>query len=396
MDPAVTEAPSLADQMDSFKESLSAQPAEAPETPPAKEASPETPAATPPVVAAKTTDELDLSGAVEEKKPEAKLPEEDKTTFEHYNKTLGAKNAKEVRLELFKTRKELDKLQAELTTAKATPVKTEAEQVEKAALQKKIEEIQKERDQYSKQLAKADISNSPEFQEKYLNPWRDAQQQALDDISQYKKTTDKGEEVPITWADIKPILQLPLKDAAAHAKLLLGDDYLIALNHRNTILGKQSEYQKALERHEVEAQNMVVERSKQEAAMKQLFDSETNRLKTEYPELYNPDEKNPRESDQVKKGKQLASAALFGMQGLGHEARIKAAAIVSERAAMFPALAIRLSEVRSENARLTKELEALKNGLPGGGSGSSNSSRVADDSTEAQLERFKATLQPRM
>lgn len=386
------EPPSIAESLEAFMEKAPLE-SPAPESIPAPE-SKETPATpppeAPPVELSGDSGELDLTGAVEPKSAtEAKPDADEEAKFEEYNRSLGSKVAKEVRRELFKTRNQLEQLKAQLEEAKkASKPEDAALKTEAEALRKKLADVETAREGLAKQLAKVDIQNSPEFKEKYYEPWRQAQQQAVDELSQFTKTNDKGEEVPLSYADLKPLLQLPFKEALAKAKELMGDDYQIAMGHWRTIVGKQNEYAKALETHEAEAQNIVVQRSKEQESMKQLFAAEQTRLKTEFPELYTTDEKNPREHEQAQRGAKLAQAALFGMEGLDPQARVKAAAIVAERAAHFPVLAIRAAGYKAEIERLNKEIENLKNGLPGGGSGSSNGQTNLEESIGESMDKF--------
>jgi len=390
-DTEIAEAPSIGDSISSFMENKP-ETAEPPETPPSPDPEPAKSPEEP------KSDELDLSGAVEAKKPETK-PETDDAEFEQYNRSLGAKPAKLVRQELFKTRKEFDRLKSEFETLKSQPRSDEnraaldAAKAELETYRKKMADVEATRDKLSKQLAKVDVANSPDFKERYEKPWQQAQEVAVNELSGFTKQNDEGEEVAIGWDDFDPILKLPIKDAVEKAKAILGDNWEIAITHRRNILNAKKEYREALERHEAESQNLAVERSKHEAAMTQLFESETKRLQSEYPDIYTPDSNNPREKEQFEKGSKIAQAAIFGLTGLTPEARIKSAAIAFGRAANFPILAIRNNDLKNENARLTKEIETLKNGLPGGGSGSSNGdSGSTEESLEASMESFRSGI----
>jgi len=374
--PAETPAapsPDIAASLDSFLGTPA--PAAPVSATPAPEVTP-TPASTPEAKATPTptpepnAGDLDLSGAIETESA-AKLEKahgkpSDKPAEPEAKTETESVGIKQLRDQYSKTKKELDELRAK-AKAEIDPAEIATIKQEREALQTKLKQIETERDEYAKNLAKADFSKSPEFKEKYLKPWQDAQQEALDELSQFQKTGSDGKAANVTWEDIKPLLTLPAPEAAAKAREIFGDDATLAMDHRRRILEKGKQWKTALDQHEAESQNLAVERTKMETQLRQTFDSEQNRLATDIPELYLADEKNPREVEQYKKSADISHAALFGLPGMNPETRFKAAAIVHKRAAMFPVIAIRLKGAESRIAQLEGELLKARGGGPGGG-----------------------------
>src|SRR6187402_3063188 len=116
-------APSTADSISAFMENRPAPPPESPETTPATEAPAETATKTPEVTPAPEgkSDDLDLSGAVDAPKPQAKVPELSEQELQKKEKALLEGPAKPLRQAYEKNKEELKRLQSELVTLRAQP-----------------------------------------------------------------------------------------------------------------------------------------------------------------------------------------------------------------------------------------------------------------------------------
>lgn len=393
VDNKVASAAGIADSMDSFMGKAPSPAQSPPETTPAQSpAQAQTPAsAKPPETTSKDLGsekresklskemEMDLSGAIdlasgkkpEEKKPDdAPVPEE----MDEDDKRFQARDdVKDLRNAYYKTKATLKSLTKEMEALKAKPAtaanKEELEALtrDRDALKERVTKIETEKETLAKNLAKLDYTKSPEFDSEYLKPWREAQGEALEELSQFKRENEKGEEVAITWDDLAPVFNLPTPKALEKLKELFPDDTVrqVALLHRNKIISLRGKWVQAAEQAEALSKNAEVDREKALEQTQQIYGSERKRLQAQYGDAYttsgDEETKIHMESDEI------AKLAIWGKQGIKPETRVRAAAITASRAAMMPVFAHRLNAANAKIAKLEADLASARGGGPGGG-----------------------------
>lgn len=383
----------IGDSMDAFVAAKNGAPA--PVAAPV-EAAPPKPAERPPEapIRAQTEKEIDLSGAIEEASaPKPKAAEEPKPTELEKSFETGPKALRE---EYARVKTEAKTLRAELEAERAKPksqqdpveIKTLRDQI--AAFDETRKKLESERDEHAKALAKVSFRDSPEFKEKYVDPWQKAQNAALEELGQFTKENEDGKQVPVEWSDIKPLLSMSIPDATAKAKELFGDYYMQAMEHRRVIQRHQKEYFTALDNSEALRKESEANQSVKLASAQRTFDSEVARLATEYPDLYATAKDNPRETEQFEKGMALADSILLGKGHYNEATAPKAVALVRQRAAMMPVLAIRVRGLMSENEALKAEVAKLKGGAPGGGVAGALPQEASTDELGDSMDRFRA------
>ena len=350
------------------------------------QAQPKEPDAAP--VAAKTEEPssgLDLSGAIGDIAPKDDVAKPTEPVTEPGPKAL--------REEYRKLKQELE---TERSKKRADPAEVESLKQQMAAIKQQHEAIQKERDEFSKTLAKSDFKNSPEFKEKFHKPLMKLVDDAVTELSEFNRIDESGKEVPVSFDDIRPLLAMKTPQALAKAKELFGDYANRAMDHRQRILAQERANREAIDNHEQIRQQETAQQAQvktmEEERLRSTFDSEVKRLETEFPEIHTAEKDNPRESEQLVRGRELADVAIFGREGIDQPTRIKAAAIARERAAMFPVMAIRNKALVSKITELEGQLSKLRGGGPGGGVGSGQATSQKPTGIAASLEEFRAGL----
>lgn len=170
---------------------------------------------------------------------------------------------------------------------------------------------------------------------------------------------------------------------------------MMAMEHRRVIQRHEKEARTALEQHETLRKQADLDHSETLASAQRSYESEVSRLSTEYPDIYVPASDNPRETEQFTKGSQLADAVLLGTTKWNKDNGPKAVAIVRQRAAMFPVVAVRLKGALNEVAQLKAELETLKNGGPGGGVSGVTATTGSADELGDSMDQFRAAHKSR-
>lgn len=331
---------------------------------------------------AKTEDKAD------EKAKTPAAPEADDKIFEGGPKALREAYHK-VKGEIGTLKKELEDLRGKANTDQ-TPAEMTALKQEALTIKERLKAVETERDNYSKELSKIDVTRSPEFKQSFITPWEEAQDAAIKQLGEFTKTDEKGNNVPIEWDDIRPLLSMKTPEASARARELFGEDYQVAMGHRTNLLAHRERYAKAVQDHEAQSQNIQAERIKAKEAMDNAFKSESERLVKDLPDLYKHDDKT--ENDVHSEAEAIAHLALFGKEGTRPQTRIKAAAIAFKRAAMMPVFSTRLKAATTRIAELESQLAAARGNGPGGGHPSQPTEVTTDDigsSMDAHIKSYR-------
>jgi hypothetical protein len=345
--------------------------------------------------------DMDLSGAIDEDS-EAKIetPAPVVAESEEFNENTKA-GRKAFREAYARNKGELDALRRDLEAERAksksqqSPEEIASLKAQIAAVQDARKKIEAERDAHAKELERVNFLESPTFKQKFTEPWKEAQKAVVEELSDFTKQAPDGTSVPIEWSDIEPILRMKTPDAIARSKELIGDSWDLIMSHRRKITDLEKNARTAMAQHETLKQQYELEQADTLASAQRAYESEVSRLSKDYPDIYTPATDNPREAEQFTKGSQLADAVLLGKTQFNKESGPKAVAIVRQRAAMFPVVAIRLKGALNEVAQLKAELETFKNSGPGGGVSGVVGKTESTDELGDSLDQFKATHKSR-
>lgn len=248
-----------------------------------------------------------------------------------------------------------------------------------------------------------DYRENPEFREKYIDPYNNAYRRALGTIEELQVTDADGNTRMGRKEDLLPILQLPFGQALKMAQEMFGDEagrYVMTAHYHEV-------------RKLADAQLDAIENAKKTG-------SETVRKQTEYQQRmiaenlelfkrFNDEDEasydflKPKEGDEewnsaLKKSSKFIDDAFSGnpndpkLSTEDREAIVRRRVAARNRARAFSMLRLDNKRVRSELAKLQKQLDGYQNVQPGGGDGAPGGGNGqlealgAMDQSEAALE----------
>lgn len=225
--------------------------------------------------------------------------------------------------------------------------------------QEKLAAIEKENQQLREVVRFADYKKSPEFVEKYENPYNEAWTKAVSEVTQLSMALEDGTSRKATANDLLALANAPLDQLDDLAAQWFPKSAPRVIRHVEKIRDLADAQDKALK----EAQKGAGEfQNKQSEAVKKANESFANaytsastELTTKYPKWFAPDEADPKGNEILKKGFEYADS-LFSPNGtqLTPEQRAGRLAVIRAKAANHDRLVAR---VKANNARIA-ELEA--------------------------------------
>lgn len=262
------------------------------------------------------------------------------------------------------TKEERDtyKKQAEELDARLKAAPQVDEQKIRAEYSKKENEFQQKIRDYEEKLGFYDYQQTQEYKSKYVQPWEEAQDRALEDLKGVV-VLDGDVERSADIKDIGALLGMTTVQANRRAKELFGDAAPIFMQHRQEMLKIHNAATKAQEEwkkkgSEFQTQQQETERQHRERVLG-LYSEETERYRKTAPEIFGEEPGDDEGNQLLRKFEPLVNLALKGEglpDGLSKEQRseriVKAQANVAMRAMAF-------GRERLRNVRLTQKLEEL-------------------------------------
>jgi hypothetical protein len=269
---------------------------------------------------------------------------------------------------------ELEKSLAEAKTS-ALPEK------EKTEFLGRIEQLQKKLAEYEDEMRFVNYEKSPEFTQKYDEPYQKAWQAAMAEMSELQVADPAtGGTRPVAAQDLLNLVNLPLQEARKVANELYGDFADDVMAHRKEIKNLFAARASALE----DAKKTGAARDKERAQMAQAHQAQATDLikKTwekanaaavtdpENGKYFTPVEGDQEGNQRLAKGFELVDRALAEnpfdpkLTPEQRAAVVQRHAAVRNRAAAFGRLKAHLTKAESRIAELTKELEQFKASTP--------------------------------
>jgi len=274
---------------------------------------------------------------------------------------------------------EIARLQSELKAAKDAP----REDPEKASLAEKFTASEKRRQELENEVRFVNFKKSEEYTTKYAEPYQEAWNKAVSDITQLKvrlqngtkEDPNTGETVPnyvsrvATPGDLLSLANLPLNEMDEKVEEAFGKSAPRVIRHieklRELADAQTAAEQKAL-KESGEKQQQTLEQRKQ---VKKVWDDE-NKLWTEkYPRFFKPEDGDEEGNTLLAKGYELADLAFSGNGKTTPENMAKVHAEVRNKVAGFGRLALRLKRARLEIKELKSSLAEYENSEPPSGEG---------------------------
>lgn len=197
-----------------------------------------------------------------EKPPESKAPEDVKPPDKPPEKPAPDAKPKKptdfLREESLKHKARAEQLEAELTKLKTAKP---AEDPEKKSLTEKLTALEKKTKEYEDELRFTNYERSPEFKEKYVEPYNKAWAKAMRDLEHTRVPLADGSGFRKATKDDLMLIanNESVQDAAELAEQLFGKAANVMMHHRDNILSTWESQQTAL----TEGRKMAEQREKE-------------------------------------------------------------------------------------------------------------------------------------
>lgn len=288
-----------------------------------------------------------------ESEPEPEKPGKDlRSQLKHFSA-----QAKTLAKEKEALTKRLSELESQVKDAPSG--KAMAEQLTKR--EERIAELEK-------QLAFVDYTQSPDFLAKYQKPYESRLGEAVKELN----TITKEDGSKLSQGEIESLLLSTERDAYRQIdETMSGPDARLATRLVSEVYATAREKERAITSAKAEAQDKTKQQQTQHTQFVEQYKAKRQEvqdaIKTKYPDLYVPDDKDAERKGLFEAGYKLVDAAFNGMDKLSIDQRARVEAEVYHRAGAFPAL--RLRALRAEKAleSVKKELSKFRGSAPGRG-----------------------------
>lgn len=340
-------------------------PAAAPSAPATKP--PETPTAAKPAEPAPAASKPAETPAPSSPAPETpKLPtDEDLEALRH---TAGFHVAKDLRRELYRTRKLADEREARVKALEASAGKPPDESKLKAA-EERLAAHEKRIAEYETELRHANYTRSQEYREKFETPYKEEYAEAVELMGQLEVELPDGATRAATEKDLQDILAMSEGAAARESKKFGAADSLVM--RRYEALRKISrDAQRAVERYKKEGGEREAARAAEAQRNREVIDrawqDAQKDVVTRHPEWFGTRENDNDWNDRLEKG--FAEVDRANNPDLPVQERIARQAAVRARAAAFGPLLRERDALKTRVAELEADLAEYERSEPGAGS----------------------------
>lgn len=283
-------------------------------------------------------------------------------------------------------REENARLKAERDTFKAEAEKLKAapsNDPEKLELKTKFESTQKQVEEYENKLRLLAYEQSKEYGEKYLKPFQDAvalgrnKIKALDVILGTDEATGEVKTRPATEEDFdRVMLQPDDRIARQEAKKLFGEDYMVAIHHREKVMEMNTARRNAMEDYKIKGAELekqardlqsTQQKQMQETQMK-LRENHFESFKERYPEAITVDAED-KDAENILSQDRGATDILFKENNLPREKLLQLHGEMRNRAAHFGLLNHKFKVLQKQFAEAQEKLKQFEASDPGEGTG---------------------------
>lgn len=243
-------------------------------------------------------------------------------------------------------------------------LKAEVEKLSKEGPKEIVESLQRlqtERDELAKKLAFHDYANSPEYEAKYVAPFKQTAASAYDIV---KKLRHQIEERTGTEADVNELYYTFVRDPASaieKAQESFGAASGLIMAKIETMVETNNKGQEAIQEWTKDSasrralQQAEVEKRRTETV--EIWKDQIERETATRPDIYNPGDDDPKIKDLYSRAQKFADAAFIPDASMTHEQMVRHQAKVRSMAAVLPVI---LAKNRALEDKLAKAEEALK------------------------------------
>lgn len=256
---------------------------------------------------------------------------------------------------------------------------------EHGTLTERITALEKERDDAQAQVRALKQEASPEFIKQYDKPFRDAATYAKSIVEEL--TVTEGETIrQAKWDDFAALYSLPPGKANKAARELFGDDAQTVINHMQELHRLEYNKNQALAEERENAKKRATEDESKAVQQREQIQEMWTRVNKDLAENMYHDDPEDKESAEVR----AKALAIYDAQPKSLKEKIVKDAHIRHKVANEAVLKRANHLLKTENAELKKENEALKNPQPGKGKKTTTTSSGPEKSWEEEaLEALK-------
>lgn len=302
--------------------------------------------------------------------------------------------------------KKQQEYEAKLKTPPDWPEKKTYEE-KLAEREKAIEEYNKKVAAYETELQFTNFTKSQHYQDNFVKPYNEAWIAGQKRAESLKVVERKDETEQVvqqarkaTKEDFDAIMSIFDDDAAAEkAEQLFGSKAPLVLYHREEVMKHEAkanaaikEYQSKGAEWEKQRREQSEKTSKETAAQ---IDHFMNAAVEKYPQLFKPDESDPKGNELLERGNHLLQRVLKGgaplkdgEQQMTNEQMAIAVAAVRNKAAAFDRVAYKANSLAKRVKELETELAQFKASKPGNGNGNGRAAAVEEQDPLAMIEKL--------
>lgn len=288
--------------------------------------------------------------------------------------TKQFKTAHDLRKDWHRLKKTVAEKEAQLAEFKARVEKSPINNAvveENKAMRKRLDDLEAE-------IRYQDYTKSDEYKKNFEQPYQDAYEYALEQVTELFVTTADGQTRPATANDFQRILQADKTEVRALARQMFGDDADDVLDERKKLIDinlkanrEAKRYrEQAAERERQKALKQVEERERMEGLWNRALES----IQEKYPEYFkhrDGDEEYNKELDAGYATVDKAHAA-----DLPLEEKVARLAALRHRAAAFRPLVLERNRLKARVEELEGVVAEYEKSAPTGGRGGSETERV--------------------
>lgn len=322
----------------------------------------------------------------EDKSDKAKKPAE---TTDKDKRTIKPKEGGQLRTKLEATIKELEaerKAKADLEER----LKTAKPAEEVTSLSERLAAVEKEREAIQAELMMHKQEVTPEFKQKYEEPFNQEAKRAAARVSQLLVTNADGTTRAGSWEhDFAAIYNLPYAEAADKAEALFGKHASRVMMDYDRLHNLDETYKEALANEKQRWKQTAAERQANEAKNREAFNSAYAAAKEgflkRFPERFGEDPNDPQVAKELEKGR-----TMFAQQPKTFQEAVTKQAAMELAVTAHPKLVYQLEKTKKERDALAAKLKEYEKSEPGDTTRKTGESAQPDDE-EAELRRFMAT-----